>query len=321
MLLLLVNDIHLSERAPSSCTDSYSDDLFELVGAIAQVAAERCAAAVILAGDVFHHKAPSRSSHRLVQRAISAFKAFPCEVWVVPGNHDIQNDRLESLMLTQPLGVLVRAGAVRILSGFHSLPVFGLPWQQRWEQQALTDALELYRGFNEQPGPPALLVTHAPLYPPGLELKWEHYPAADWAEAMGGKGCCWYGHVHERHGVWAAGGVSPVTFANFGAISRGSLHEHNLTRQVAIGAWDSETGEFEEIVLPHKPADQVFRLREAAEVADMAVRLDEFLAGVSGTTLEVMTSESVISYIRSQGHGAAEASLAEELLNYVEESS
>ena len=74
---------------------------------------------------------------------------------------------------------------------------------------------------------------------------------------MGGAGSVFYGHVHEPHGVYEAGGV---TFCNNGALSRGSLHEYNLTRQVGCTLWDSETGEFEFVPLDAKPASEVFRL-------------------------------------------------------------
>lgn len=326
-LYLLINDIHATERAPSSCTDTYLDDLLDLLAQTVTIAAERNAGAVVWAGDVFHHKAPSRSSHRLVQRLIALARAYPCPLFIVPGNHDLQNDRLDSLMVTQPLGVLLQAGA-QMLDGWAEwdgppgrLPVYGVPWLQGYgsyteeSDQAVGAALAEYRRRVTEAGTGTqhpLVVTHAPLYPPGRELDFEYFPADRWAEAMGGAGACWYGHVHEDHGdPYTAGGV---TFANFGALSRGSLHEHNLTRQVCVGAWDSDAGRFERIPLHAKPAAQVFRLQEKAQVRDMQGRLDDFLASISSTQLEVLSTESVLAGVRGMGLGADAENLIEELL-------
>jgi DNA repair exonuclease SbcCD nuclease subunit len=305
---LLINDVHLSDRPPSSCTESYLDDLFDLLQQVVVLARVQQVRALVIAGDLFHCKAPSRVSHRMMIRLVKWIRSAPCPVAVVAGNHDLQHDRVESLDETQPLGMLVKSDLVRLLDGWDpDFPLYGVPWQQEWTDEAVSTALAAWRG----PKGNALVVTHAPLYPPGLELEYEFYPADRWAEAMGGMGFCYYGHVHERHGVWQAGGV---TFCNPGALSRGSLHEHNLTRMPACVVWDSDTGRFNEIILKSRPPEEVFRLKEAREVTDMRGRLDEFLASIGSTTLEGVSVESVISHIRSLGLSEDDTTLAIDLL-------
>jgi hypothetical protein len=317
MRFLLIPDVHLSDRPPSSCTDTYEDDLFDLLRQAAAFA-PHCEA-VIFAGDLFHIKAPSRTSHRLVQRTMEAIRAFGIPAWIVPGNHDMSNDRLDSIHLSQPLGVLIRSGVLRLLDGWmvdprdsQAMPVYGVPWLQHWTDAAVSEALAGYQMAST----PGLVVTHAPLYPPGQELKWEHYPALEFAEAMGGKGFCFYGHVHEPHGAWP---IVPsnqgVVFCNNGALSRGSLHEYNLERQVGVTVWDSETGSFDFVPLQARPASEVFRLKEHEEAVTMEGRLDEFLAGVAATQLEVVSIEAITEHLKAQdGWGPPEQALAEELL-------
>jgi hypothetical protein len=128
---------------------------------------------------------------------------------------------------------------------------------------------------------------------------------------MGGSGSVYYGHVHEPHGIYTVDGV---TFCNPGAISRGSLHEHNLTRAVTCAIWDANTGQFSLVELPHKPADQVFRLAEVGEKKAVQARLDDFLSSIGRTRIEITSVESVMAYVRTLGLGADLEHLAEELL-------
>lgn len=307
MKVLLVNDIHLSDRPPSSCTETYTEDLLDLLRQTVEAAYRHKVSAVVWAGDVFHSKIPGRTSHRLVQRTIEIGQSYEVPWLIVPGNHDVLHDNLDSIHETQPLGVLMRAGA-RLLSGWAApgvhfrdpdyLPLYGVPWQQTWDDEHVFGAL---KGYTQERSRLVLVVAHAPLYPPGLELPYEFYPAEQWALAMdGGKGSCWYGHVHESHEVWQCG---DVTFANFGALSRGSLHEHNISRQIAVGIWDSYTGGFEKVPLQARPAEEVFRLREAREESDTRDRLEQFLTQVGSARLAVMSAEAVMEHVRGLALG------------------
>jgi Icc-related predicted phosphoesterase len=315
---LLVNDIHLADRPPSSCTDTYTDDLFDLLDQVIDLVHDRDAAALILAGDIFHFKTPSRTSHRTVRRLIDTLGRCHRPTLIVPGNHDLQHDRLDSLDETQPLGVVFASGAAHQLLGWSAVdagwiedPVYGVPWLMRFEDDLVRDALDDWR-TRLQSNTPGLVVTHAPLYPPGQELPYEYYPTSAWAKAMNSHGTVHYGHVHEAHGIYR---VDDVTFSNPGALSRGSLHEHNLTRQIAIGIWNSGTGQISHRRLDHKPADQVFRLTEAAVAHHTQVRLDDFLASIGQTRLEVTSIESVLAHIRSLGLGHELETLIDGLLH------
>lgn len=302
---LVINDIHLRDTAPSSATESYQDDLFELLHQAALKEAELDADIVILAGDVFDFKMPSRTSHKLMLRAIEAFREFQ-NVWGIPGNHDMTQDRIESVERQQPLGVLFESGAVTRLEGWHpDFPIFGVPWQQEWHHpDARVEAFDDFRTNNLPLGRDdvdhrhALVVTHAPLYPLGQENEFDHIPTSGpdgVSSAMGGQGFLAYGHIHEDHGIFESGGV---TYANHGALSRGSLHEYNLERTVAITLWDSEEG-FSRVDLPQKPPSEVFRLQEIQEERKAQIDLDGFLSEVGSSTLAQSTTESVTEFIRS----------------------
>ncbi len=303
-MYLIVNDIHLSDRPPSSCTDSYLDDLFDLLDQVTRIAEEKAASGVILAGDIFHHKVPSRTSHATVMRLIDWAKwtdTVQCSVYAVLGNHDLSHDRVKSIDETQPLGVALKSGAIHLLDGWidNGDRVYGVPWQMTFDDAAVTAALDDYRSSHDFPrAEPALVVTHAPLYPPGQELPYEYYPAERWAEAMNNTGTVHYGHVHSPHGVYAVDGV---TFSNCGALSRGSLNENNLTRQVQIALWDGNSGLIEHITLKHRPAEDIFRLPEVTARKAAEVDLSTFLDSVGQTQIAITSTQSVIAHIESLG--------------------
>jgi DNA repair exonuclease SbcCD nuclease subunit len=131
---------------------------------------------------------------------------------------------------------------------------------------------------------------------------------------MGNEGYLTYGHIHEPHGVWQHDGV---VFCNYGALSRGSLDEYNLHRQVGVTIWDTDKPPeraFEFVPLKAKPAEEVFRLERHAAAVTAQRSLEAFQAGLSAVELSVLSVESVIAHIREGGHPAEVAALAEELL-------
>jgi DNA repair exonuclease SbcCD nuclease subunit len=174
---LIIADAHLADRPPSIRTETYADDLFAKLVFTVDVAREQRVDAVVYAGDVFHVKAPTRTSHALVQRMARLIKDYGTEVFIVPGNHDMTNDRLESLS-KQPLGVLFEAGARMLVGGGIVDQLFGIPWLGDW-----TAELPSYMQEWQVSDAP-LLVTHAPLVQPGDQRPYEIIDAYDWARSM-----------------------------------------------------------------------------------------------------------------------------------------
>lgn len=294
--VLLLNDLHLRDRPPRNCSDAYLDDIFNILKFTTQLEKALDLDAVIWAGDIFDHKMPARSSHRLVLRTIEIVKAYR-RLLILPGNHDISNDRLESIEEQQPLGVLYEAGAERLEGWAPGLPIFGIPWQQRWGEPGLLE--EVFTPWRDDLGqledqPASLVVTHASIFPPGeAPGVYESLHPGDIAAAMGNTGYLEYGHIHDYHGVYEVDGV---TFCNLGAISRGSLTESNQNRGIHAALWTPEDGFFE-IDLPHLPANEIFLLEQALEIKDKKISDERFLEEVGSTRLEISSIAGVVSHI------------------------
>lgn len=314
MKVLALADPHASDRPPSSCTSSYRDDILDLLVQSVEVAAQHQVSAAVWAGDIFHLKAPGRTSHWLVAALADIVRSYPCPVYIVPGNHDIRYDRIDSID-GQPLGVLYRAGARQLIGRCPEFPqLYGVPWLQEHTEESVSAALDGWRNDDFAGHSSAhLVVAHAPLFPPGAEPPWESFPAAAWASAMGNRGSCFYGHIHEYHGTWETGGVQ---FCNNGAISRGSLHESEMTRDVLVTVWDSMDGSFRSVKLDAKPAAEVFRLREHQEVTDATGKLEEFMASIGSASLEVLSVEAVLAHISRLGLDPADEREVSELLEW-----
>lgn len=316
----LIGDLHLSDKPPSNCTPEYNDQLFRMVEEIVHLSSQWDAA--VFAGDIFHSKIPHRTSHRTVLRMMELINAFSCPVLLVPGNHDMQNDRLDSIHETQPFGALIRAGA-RLLHGWDDeFPLYGVPWQQDWDAFLRSDALiEWLTEGDDQFGDlkDCLLVTHAPIYPRGRENPWECIPASEFADVMQ-IGSCYYGHVHDHHGSYiehTSGGNSQVHFCNQGSLSRGCLQEEDLGRIPAVTMWDPSaagTPFFRVELSSAPPASEVFRLPEAAARVDYRARMDEFLLAVGSSTLSRTSVEAVLAHLQTLDLSDPERELAEAVL-------
>lgn len=291
MRVLLVGDIHLADRPPSIRTETYTDDILDKLRYTKYLAEKKSVDAVVWAGDVFHVKTASRTSHALVQRTADIGGTYPCPWYIVPGNHDMQNDRIESITETQPLGVLYKVGAKPLIKDIWALhddlSLFGIPYLQDWKE--LPKWMEAWQRSDAK-----LMVTHAPIFPDGEDPPYDYIAASTWAELMVRPGDVYYGHIHDPHGTYRP--VDGFTFCNQGALSRGSLHEATLRRKPAVTLW--EDGKFTRIEVPHKPVEEVFRLALKEANNERYQNLDEFLESVGSTTLEQLSVEAVQEFVK-----------------------
>lgn len=303
MRLALIGDTHLSDTPPSIRTPSYRDDILAKLRFITADAADRNCEVIIGLGDMFHVKNPSKTSHRLVTltaEALTNERMTP--VLLVDGNHDVQNARSDlSSLGAQPLGVLTQINPVGLLRGpvlTKDVLLFGIPWTEPLTKDDhdgllphLADLAEAVERAYRQGVGRAVIATHASIFPDSQTPPYEHIHASDFAALIAEVTpemdvTVAYGHIHDPHGVYEAGGIR---FINNGAISRGSLHTETLNRKPVYTVFDTESGKAEAVPIPHKPAHEVFMLtkheltngnaEESETVSDVA---EEFLSTVAG---------------------------------------
>ncbi len=277
---------------------------------IADIAKRESVDAVVFVGDIFHSKIPKKTSHALVKRVMQVLIKME-RVLICPGNHDYDK--------ANPMNI--HKGPLGVISMMQNVELIGLP-----DKRSAKVAGVQIAGFREEeelyqfPVAP-IVVAHAAIFPTGQAPEvWEAFDAQEVAESYatlqgGHPKLIWYGHIHEPHGVYQVKvdnrandqGQYEITFANLGAISRGSMFEpsHDRVPQVGLLTWNRSAAEhgikIEAIdLVSARPAEEVFRITEVSErrqdEADKAGFIDALLVA----EVEVMSVEGLIAGLRDR---------------------
>ncbi len=308
--LLMVGDVHVSDRAPSTRTEDYTEDILRKLHEVAEIASRRAVDAVVFVGDIFHSKVPKRTSHALVKRVAQAFIKMD-QVLIVPGNHDYDK--------ANPLNI--HRGPLGVISMMPNVTLIGMP-----DSVSATIKGVKIAGFREEQElyqfPVAeIVVAHAAIFPEGSKPEvWEAWDAQEvsdsYATLQGGHPrIVWYGHIHEPHGVYQVTTHErhhdteyEITFANLGAISRGSMFEpdHERTPQVGLLTYGIHepgqmTFEIEAIdLVSARSASEVFRITEVNEKRQDEADTSAFIDALQVAELEVWSVEKMVSELRER---------------------
>ena len=300
MKFLFVGDVHVADTPPSKRDHNYREDILRKLEEIVDIATAAKVDAVLFAGDIFHHKQPRKVSHRLVLDLLRIFGAFPVQVYILVGNHDITEGRLESLE-KQPLGVLGKSPNVTLLTWDSTEvrtesehvtlhPVPGVP------KVTLED-------FSSQHSPEAtswnIGIVHQSIFedvsklPFVLQDKPFIFKAEEVAKAMPACGLILYGHEHSRHGIYKSGGTM---FVNLGSICRGTINDSDLNKEPSVFLFElTDKIAGKEIKLKNvRPADKCFLLEEHFEGVSHKQDIEDAINKLKDTRLEKFSIEAVI---------------------------
>lgn len=277
--ILGCNDLHLTHKTPSGRTDHWPTALFAKLEQIRKLAVAIKADAVALAGDLFH---TDHVSYQVLVQLIAWAYTLPCPFYVIPGNHDLYHDRLDSIPKT-PYGVLVTSlpGLITDVS-YQLLPagdayVTGVPYPD-----ALTVAsFERIPSFVAPVVPkPLLVMAHCFAEPVARDFFGTPVHAyADLAARCPHAGAFLFGHDHADLGVAEIDGRY---FINIGALGRGSLTHEEVTRDVAVAIITTAPWHVKLVRLQVSPATEVFDLQLKAAKDREATRVGEFVLSIAG---------------------------------------
>ena len=294
--LILIGDPHIADQPPRSRI-TYRDDILDKMSAIVDIANDlEDLDAVVSLGDTFHVKRPDRTSHALVADTAEILGQSKAPVLLTVGNHDIRS-RLDTLH-QQPLASLLLHPNVDLFMGTHDLlpDVYAVPYFD----VSVEEYQKYVEEFNEAGGKEKfkLVLAHQSLFPRAQEPIYDYISYEDWAERFQVPYVA-YGHIHSR---LKGGPFFPVTrsdgektiFCNNGAISRGSLHEETINRELAVTLYDDSMEQpFTSITIPYKPASEVFKLEEVELNKTRDGIINSFIESLGSTELNYLTVESI----------------------------
>lgn len=256
-------DIHISDTNPASRMGNYQDDILAKLKQIGQVGKKLGVDFYIMAGDLYHLKAPTRNSHAQNRKLIEVFREFGAPIYATEGNHDLRQDSY-TIFGEQSLSVLyadktllqVRDEIIDI-NGM-SVRLSAIPFDENPDLKAITP--------SQQSTDADLHVSILHLYatPKGGDLFGQKLYSYEEISQLGDD-IFILGHYHIDQGVQKIGNQY---FINVGAISRGSLTEDEITREpkicyiVAEMTDDKLNIKAQPVKLRVKPADQVFNIEE-----------------------------------------------------------
>jgi DNA repair protein SbcD/Mre11 len=281
---LFRTDVHLADKNPESWKGNYQEEVWESLEQIGVLAKKYDVKAVLDGGDYFHVKSSTRNSHSLVAHSAEVQAKYPCPTYVVPGNHDIAYNNLDTLDQQQPLRVLFATKVFQRLteatfeSEGRTVRVVGVPY-------SLTRKLEDLRDIKKGSEDHLIVIAHllAGENPPANSEDFFGEPVFKYADLCqeGGPDFFCFGHWHKDQGIVK---VKDQYFVNPGAVSRGSLAKENLQRTPQVALIEFVDGKISVGLIPLRlpPAEDVFDLekkdrrdREAAAINKFAERLSK----------------------------------------------
>lgn len=280
---ILINDLHLSTRTPSSRLDNFHDTMMAKLEQIYTLAVKIKADAILIAGDIFNEK-----TGVLMSLVFELFmwcwkvKAAGIRIVSIPGNHDLRHDRYDSLPI-QPLGLIYIGRAMENASfdliNVAGVDITGIPYPAAKDRT-------LWDGLPRPTTRHSIVMGHCFATPSGGTYYGEPIlPYSSLANLP--YSVFHFGHDHSDNGVAL---VEGKFFVNIGALSRGSIAIENVVRDVKcclIETPDGSTADTGDVVRAYqvklnvRPANEIFDLVLRERVSRERSDIEQFVSTIS----------------------------------------
>jgi DNA repair exonuclease SbcCD nuclease subunit len=278
IILLTAGDIHISDTNPRSRVDNFKESILDKLEQLKKASIKLRADAVLLTGDLYNLKNPSKNSHDLNRELISLFRGFKCPVYTIPGNHDLTADDLDTIDF-QPISVLFASGAIINLSEkpvmLHKkglkVSLVGIPYRK----DLCLNGLKLP---SKEDSSVQVCLMHVYAGPKAGKMHKERLYGYDELGALGAN-IFVLGHYHYDQGIqWQ----DKKCFVNLGSISRGTLTDERIEHQPKFGFIKivSDEGikiDVDSIPLKIKPPEEVFDLKKREEEEKESLAIEKYV--------------------------------------------
>ena len=292
-IFISANDIHISDTGPRSRIDNFKETMLGKIDQMRIACSKLQADAALITGDLYNLKNPSKNSHRLNQELIQAFRKFPCPIYMIPGNHDLTGNNLESLQ-EQPLGVLYADGTLVNLTheilkkNGHKVSLVGIPYIDNFDISTIhipdkDDSIIQICLMHVYAGPKGTMLFKNRIY------GYDELSVLDPDIFI-------LGHYHIDQGIQELGGKH---FINIGSMSRGVLSEEDVNHQPQLGfikiSIDGDkkvTRTIQSIKLKIKPVEEVFDMKKWEEAKEESKEIEQFVTKLLDDTKAVQEAGS-----------------------------
>jgi len=289
-----ITDLHLSAIPPGRRGDDYAEVVFNKLKFVRELT-DKLNGVCLVGGDVFHNKYPKSpgNSLGLIEESIHLFSSFPLgKVWGTIGNHDISNDRLETLP-NQPLGILIAAGVyhnlvnnpVLFVNQDESVKVSVETFSYAGGEQTLKNILAA--GPRHPEAKYRVGIVHAYGMPGNggtifgePKIGYNQVKGADFDYLL-------WGHDHSRTETEEVGGITHI---RFGSMARAAFSYDEKERPVsaAIISFAQDGIRYKEKPIPVQPLEVVFvhadkgveKVGKSSTVLDFFSQMDDAVEGI-----------------------------------------
>lgn len=275
--ILIVGDIHLSDKNPISRIDDYNEAIFKKLDQIYFIAVENRVDGLVLLGDIFHLKSASRNSYRTVIRMmqyIKRFKAVGIPVLKLVGNHDLIHGDITSVR-TQPIGVLgemdnVYDGLLINVAHHIDMQVIGIDYTN----EPMDKQLERIQSI-ERTARCMVVCLHTNVAESGALFK----EVAIRTDEITNKNIDVIVNGHIHYPTLLRMNSSGIAYIQPGSISRESCDDENIKRDinVVLLGFDGVDIKTKVIKLDVEPAEKIFDLTTRNRVKSQDKRVEFFV--------------------------------------------
>jgi len=328
--LLAICDPHFSDRKPASRKDrDFLETQLAKIEAVRKLtegvrwpadATEKTpVAGLLIAGDLFHHPRGKSVSHSLTRLLIQKLREFPCPVFAIAGNHDMEYNRISDLE-THPFGILVASGTIQTIHWPEYAVIQGptkdspkvLLLGKEYTSEGpgnwfkvLSVTKEISRLKKETGATKALALTHCFWGPQEGEYQGSDPVVGHNVVKGTGVDIVVSGHPHRDGGIVCVHDEDgPHYISEPGAMIRGTLGSVDINREPKVSLCCFHSSGVHEVLnvkLPHQPYEEVFDLAEHRRVKEATVREERFVSELKKMSSEVVSVEDILSNLRSQG--------------------
>jgi DNA repair exonuclease SbcCD nuclease subunit len=274
------SDEHLCDYNPGFRKDLYRSAILRKLEFQGNFAKKFSANWFLRGGDFFHVKSPGKTSHRTISDVLKIHRLYPCPIYSLIGNHDMQFNNLDTVD-KQPLNVLYESGTFKPLvdeiieSGTIRVRIIGVSYIPDLNIDILQETIR-----RTSDDVYTIAVVHALASNAPIDRFQSFYGEQifDYRDLIfdGCPDVYIFGHYHKDQGIQKLNGTY---FVNLGSISRGSLTFENLERKPKISSliFNSQGINVEEHIIPHDDAADVFDLEKKKQLDQERKSLNDFI--------------------------------------------